>query len=69
VDLNEVETRRRLIDARLRLAGWEVDDPSQVSQELDIDLARAGLLQVAKPARASSARSPTPAPTRSLSAS
>jgi type I restriction enzyme R subunit len=38
-DLSEAETRRRLIDEDLRLAGWNVDDPSQVIQELDIKLA------------------------------
>jgi type I restriction enzyme R subunit len=32
----EAETRRHLIDEALRLAGWNVDDPSQVVQELDI---------------------------------
>jgi type I restriction enzyme R subunit len=36
VDLNEAETRRRLIDEDLGLAGWDLDDPSQVIQELDI---------------------------------
>lgn len=38
----EAQTRQRLIDARLRLAGWAVGDPSQVAEELEIDLARAG---------------------------
>jgi type I restriction enzyme R subunit len=33
---SEADTRRQLIDDRLRLAGWNVDDPSQVIQELDI---------------------------------
>ncbi len=50
MDLNEALTRRRLIDQALRLAGWDVDDPSQVRQELDIDLGGAGLLRVAEPA-------------------
>jgi hypothetical protein len=36
--MDEAETRRRLIDERLRLAGWDPDDPSQATQELDIDL-------------------------------
>lgn len=36
--MDEAETRRRLIDERLRIAGWDPDDPSQVTQELDIDL-------------------------------
>lgn len=35
---SEADTRRQLIDDRLRLAGWDVDDPSQVTQELDIYL-------------------------------
>lgn len=33
---SEADTRQDLIDARLRLAGWDVADPSQVIQELDI---------------------------------
>jgi len=36
--MDEADTRRRLIDDRLRLAGWEPDDPAHVAQELDIDL-------------------------------
>ncbi len=32
----EAETRRKIIDENLRLAGWKVDDPSQVVTELDI---------------------------------
>ena len=35
---SEADTRQRLIDARLRLAGWDLEDPSQVTEELDIDL-------------------------------
>ena len=35
---SEADARRVLIDERLRLAGWNIDDPSQVSQELDIYL-------------------------------
>jgi type I restriction enzyme R subunit len=38
VDLTEAQTRRRLIDEDLQLAGWNLDDPSQVIQELDIRL-------------------------------
>ena len=49
MDLTEAETRIRLIDASLRLAGWDVDDSSQVIQELDIDLGEAGLPRVAEP--------------------
>jgi type I site-specific restriction endonuclease len=33
---SEADTRRQIIDGGLRLAGWDVDDPSQVIQELDI---------------------------------
>jgi type I restriction enzyme R subunit len=33
---SEADTRQAIIDQRLRLAGWNVDDPSQVIQELDI---------------------------------
>src|SRR6266480_2499921 len=33
---SEADTRQQIIDGRLRLAGWDVDDPSQVIQELDI---------------------------------
>ena len=43
------ETRAKLIDAKLRLAGWNVRDPSQVIQELDIDLSEAGTQKVAEP--------------------
>ena len=49
MDLTEAETRRRLIDESLRLAGWDVDDSSQVIQEVDIDLGEAGLPRVAEP--------------------
>lgn len=40
--MDEAETRRHLIDTSLRLAGWNLQDPSQVVEELDIDLAKAG---------------------------
>lgn len=40
--MDEAETRRHLIDTSLRLAGWNLQDPSQVVEELDIDLAQAG---------------------------
>ena len=33
---SEADTRRQLIDSRLALAGWDVADPSQVVQELNI---------------------------------
>ena len=35
---SEAQTRQQVIDRRLALAGWNVDDPSQVTEELDIDL-------------------------------
>ena len=47
MDLDEATTRKQLIDEGLRLAGWDVIDPSQVAQELDIDLAEAGRVRVA----------------------
>jgi type I restriction enzyme R subunit len=33
---SEADARQQLIDQKLELAGWNVDDPSQVIQELDI---------------------------------
>jgi len=36
----EAETRQEIIDKRLALAGWNVNDPSQVTEELDIDLTK-----------------------------
>ncbi len=33
---SEADTRQQIIDRRLRLAGWDVADPTQVIQELDI---------------------------------
>jgi len=38
MSLNEAETRQQIIDRKLKLAGWNVTDPSQVIQELDIVL-------------------------------
>lgn len=38
MSLNEAETRQQIIDQKLELAGWNVSDPSQVIQELDIVL-------------------------------
>ncbi len=35
---SEADTRQQIIDRRLGLAGWDVADPSQVIQELDIYL-------------------------------
>jgi type I restriction enzyme R subunit len=40
--MNEAQTRRHPIDTSLRLAGWNLQDPSQVVEELDIDLAQTG---------------------------
>ena len=40
--MTEAETRQQLIDTKLGLAGWNVDDPAQVIEELDIHLADAG---------------------------
>ena len=34
--MNEAETRQKIIDERLKKAGWNVDDPSRVTTELDI---------------------------------
>lgn len=33
---SEADVRQQIIDNRLRLAGWDVDDPTHVIQELDI---------------------------------
>ena len=38
----EAQTRQQRIDKALRLAGWNVHDPSQVIQELDIYIENAG---------------------------
>ena len=34
--INEAKTRQEIIDKRLKKAGWDVDNPSQVTSELDI---------------------------------
>ncbi len=39
---SERDTRQELIDRDLRLAGWNLDDPTQVAEELDIDLSLTG---------------------------
>ena len=39
---NEAQTRKEIIDKRLKIAGWDVTNPTQVTQELDI---RVGLPQ------------------------
>jgi len=36
MSLSEAQTRKEIIDLRLSMAGWNVNDPSQVSEELDI---------------------------------
>ncbi len=46
--MDEAQTRQRIIDKRLALAGWTVDDPTQVTSEFDIDLT-GGTSQVAEP--------------------
>ena len=33
---SEAETRQEIIDKRLKKAGWDVNNPSQVTAELDI---------------------------------
>lgn len=45
----EKQTRQELIDTRLALAGWNVRDPSQVTEELDIDLSTAGHERISEP--------------------
>ena len=47
--MNEAQTRKKLIDDRLALAGWKVNDPSQVIQELDILLQASGAPSVPVP--------------------
>lgn len=47
--LSEAKTRQLLIDKSLALAGWDVKDASQVTEELDIDLYEAGHPKVAEP--------------------
>jgi hypothetical protein len=39
---SESDTRQQLIDQRLRLAGWDLNDPTQVIQELDIYVGEPG---------------------------
>jgi len=47
--MNEAQTRRKIIDEKLRLARWNVQDRSQVIEELDIDLSAAGVPRVSAP--------------------
>ncbi|MGH7522978.1 MAG: DEAD/DEAH box helicase family protein [Gemmatimonadales bacterium] len=46
---SEHDTRQQLIDHRLRLAGWDLRDPTQITEELDIDLRQSR--QVREPRR------------------
>ena len=39
----ESETRRELINSKLHLARWDLNNPTQVIEELDIDLVGAGI--------------------------
>lgn len=48
---SESDTRQQLIDHQLRLAGWNIDDASQVIRELDIHVARARGQAVREPPR------------------
>ena len=48
---SEADTRQQIIDQRLRLAGWNVDDPSQVIQELDIYVESGPAWRVREPRR------------------
>ena len=41
--LTEAQTRAKMIDVKLALAGWNVKDKSQVTEELDIDLTSTGI--------------------------
>jgi type I site-specific restriction endonuclease len=36
VKISEAKTRQEIIDKRLKKAGWNVNDPNQVTAELDI---------------------------------
>jgi len=47
--MDETATRREHIDKQLRLAGWDLDDPSQVSEELGIEVAAGEVAQPAPP--------------------
>ena len=44
--LTEAQTRAEMIDVKLALAGWNVKDQSQVTEELDIDLTTTGTVEV-----------------------
>lgn len=46
--MDEKRTRQEIIDRNLWLAGWNVKDPSQITEELDIDLSAAVHRKVAE---------------------
>ena len=48
-NLTEAQTRQRIIDKKLHLAGWNVTDTSQVLQELEIDVPGASGTRAAEP--------------------
>lgn len=62
MDLDEAQTRRRIIDKKLAIAGWNVADPMRVSQELDIDLRAGGHSVAGEQTKGHSVTSGTPNP-------
>ena len=46
--MDEKIARQERIDEQLRLAGWDTNDPSQVSEEHIADLAREELVRAAR---------------------
>lgn len=58
MDLNEAQTRKRIIDKSLALAGWDVGDAAQVTQELDIDLRGTGAAPTNPPGHSATADNP-----------
>ncbi|MGH7592401.1 MAG: type I restriction endonuclease, partial [Gemmatimonadales bacterium] len=48
---SEHDTRQQLIDHRLRLAGWDLRDPTQITEELDIDLRQPRRVREPRPER------------------
>ena len=46
---SESQTRQEIIDERLALAGWNLKDPSQVTEQLDIDLTKSKPGKVSEP--------------------
>jgi type I restriction enzyme R subunit len=47
--MDEAQTRWEIIDRKLALADWDVCNPTQVIQELDIELEKAGYRAVSEP--------------------